>query len=123
MTADGSGPLWLRPGNPMGKVLLSILIFEVIAVGLALPVMLLVSKITVSVAVVSCVGLALLALVSAGLMRKPLGSLLGWLTQVGVVALGLLTPGMYIVGAMFLGIWVLTFVLGRKLDANAAAAG
>ncbi len=120
MTADGSGPLRLRPGNPMGKVLLSILVFEVIAVGLALPVMLLVSDVAVGVAVTACVGVSLLALVAAGLMRKPVGSLLGWLTQVVVVLLGLLTPGMYVVGAMFLGIWVLTFVLGRKLDANAA---
>jgi hypothetical protein len=122
MTGDGSGPLWVAPGNPMVKVMLSILIFEVIAVGLALPVMLLVSSVPVGLAVGACVGGAVLALLAAGLLRKPVGWVLGWVTQVLLVLFGLLTPGMYVVGAMFLGLWVLTFVLGRKLDANARTA-
>jgi hypothetical protein len=112
----------LDPGNPMRVVLLSVLIFQVIVFGLAIPVMILVSAVSVMSAAVFCGAAALLALVAAGLLRKPIGYPLGWLTQLVGVALGLLTPSMFVVGAIFLALWVLGFVLGKRLDANAAAA-
>ena len=59
---------------------------------------------------------ALLALVAAGTMRRPLGYYLGWVTQPVGVLLGLLTVPMFVVGTMFLGLWVLGFVLGKRLD-------
>lgn len=108
----------LSPKNPMRVVLLSILLFEVIAFGLAVPVMILLSGVPGPTAGLLGGGAALLALVAAGLMRRPLGYPLGWLTQLVGVALGLLTPAMYAVGAMFLALWVLGFVLGRRLDAQ-----
>jgi hypothetical protein len=112
----------LQPGNPMRVVLLSVLIFQVIVFGLAIPVMILVSAISAMSAVLFTGAAALLALVAAGLLRKPIGYPLGWLTQLVGVALGFLTPSMFIVGAIFLALWVLSFVLGKRLDANAAAA-
>ena len=113
----------LSPKNPMRVVLLSILCFEVIAFGLAVPVMILLSGVPGSTAGLLGGGAALLALVSAGLARRPLGYPLGWLTQLVGLALGLLTPAMYLVGAMFLALWVLTFVLGRRLDQQGTATG
>jgi Protein of unknown function (DUF4233) len=112
----------LTPGNPMRVVLLSILLFEVIVYGLAIPVMILVSAVPVASAVVFGGGAALLALVAAALMRRPAGYLVGWITQPVGVALGFLTSPMFVVGAMFLGIWVITFILGKRLDGQAAAA-
>jgi len=64
---------------------------------------------------------ALLALVAAGLLRRPLGYAIGWLTQLLGVSLGVLTPGMFAVGGIFLAIWVLCFVLGKRLDARPAS--
>jgi hypothetical protein len=107
--------------NPMRMVLLSVLIFEAIAFLLAIPVMIFVSEVGAGMAGAVSGGVAVLAVVSAGLMRKPVGYLLGWVTQVAGVALGFLTPAMFVVGLLFLGLWVLGVVLGRKLDAQATA--
>jgi hypothetical protein len=113
----------LSPKNPMRVVLLSILVFEVIAFGLAVPVMILLSDVPGVAAGLAGGGAALLALVAAGLMRRPLGYPLGWLTQLVGVALGLLTSAMFIVGGMFLALWVLSFVLGKRLDEQGEARG
>jgi hypothetical protein len=111
----------LSPKNPMRVVLLSILVFEVIAFGLAVPVMILLSGVSGLAAGLAGGGAALLALVAAGLMRRPLGYPLGWLTQLVGLGLGLLTSAMFIVGGMFLALWVLSFVLGKRLDEQGQA--
>lgn len=102
--------------NPMRVMLMSTLIFEVIAVGLAVPVMILVSAVPPVRAGLLTGAVALLALVSAALLRRPAGYLLGWLTQLGAIGLGLLTPSMFAAGALFAGLWVLGIVLGRRLE-------
>ena len=106
----------LSPQNPMRVVLLSVLLFEVIVFGLAIPVMIFNSGVSGGAAAGFGGGAALLALVAAGTMRKPYGYPLGWLTQLVGLALGLLTPSMFIVGIVFAAIWVVSFVLGRRLD-------
>ena len=111
----------LEPKNPMGVVLLSILAFEVIVFGLAIPVMILLSDVPGLTAGLAGGGAALLALVAAGMMRRPVGYPLGWLTQAVGLGLGLLTPAMYLVGGMFLLLWLVTFVLGKRLDEQGRA--
>jgi len=111
----------LRPGNPMRSVLLAILIFEVIAFSLAIPVMIRVSQTSIGLALGLGGGAALLALVAAGLLRNPAGYLVGWTVQLIGLALGFLTTPMFFVGAMFLALWLLTFVLGKRLDRPAVA--
>jgi hypothetical protein len=113
----------LLPGNPMRAVLMAVLCFEVVAFGLAIPVMIFVSGRSGLLAGLSGGAAAVLALLAAGLLRRPLGWPLAWLTQVAGLALGLATPGMFIVGSLFAALWVLTFVLGRKLEANRGDAG
>jgi hypothetical protein len=114
--------LTLQRGNPMATVLRTILIFEVILFGLAIPVMIFVSEVGGGAAAAfGGVGMVL-AVVSAGLLRGPLGYGLAWFTQVVAIALGVLTPAMYAVGGMFTLLWVLTFVLGRRLEARSPAA-
>ena len=111
----------LSPKNPMRVVLLSVLLFEVILFGLAVPVMILLSDVPGLTAGLAGGGAALLALVAAGGMRRSFGYALGWVTQVAGVALGVLTPAMFAVGGMFLLIWLITFVLGRRLDEQGQA--
>lgn len=107
----------MSAGNPMRTVLVTLLLFEIVVFGLAIPVMIYVSHVSIGLAAALGGGAALLALVAAGLMRKPVGYPLGWLAQLAGVALGLLTPSMFAVGGLFLGLWVITFVLGKRLDA------
>ncbi len=113
----------LGPQNPMRVVLLSLLAFEFILFRLAIPVMILISGVPALTAALCAGGAALLALVAAAMMRRPAGYPLGWLTQLVGLALGLLTPAMYLVGAMFLALWVLSFVLGRRLEHQGTARG
>jgi hypothetical protein len=80
--------------------------------------MILVSGTPAGPAALSGSGAALLALVAAGLLRKPLGYPVGWVAQLAGVLLGLLTPAMFVVGAMFAALWVVSFVLGKRLDAR-----
>jgi uncharacterized protein DUF4233 len=106
----------LTSRNPMRTVLLSILIFEVIVFGLAIPVMIFNSNVPPGTAAAFSGAAALLALIAAGMLRRLVGYTLGWLTQVAALALGALTPSMFAVGGLFAGLWVLTFVLGKRLD-------
>ena len=113
----------LRPDNPMRAVLMAFLIFEVIVFGLAIPVMILVSEVAPGVAAGAGGGAALLALVGAGLMRRPAGYPVGWAAQLVGILLGLLTPAMFGVGGLFAVLWVVTFVLGKRLEADPRAPG
>ena len=113
----------LTEGNPMGKVMMAVLIFEAITIGLAIPVMIMVSGTAPLAAGVGGGAAVLLALVAAGAMRRPqVGYPLGWLTQVGALALTALTIGMLIMGVMFACLWVVCFVLGKRLEAQRAGA-
>ncbi len=113
-----ASPLALSPKNPMRVPLLSVLLFEVVVFALAIPVMILVSHVDALPAALLGSGSALLALVSAGLLRKPVGYPVGWLAQVAGVLLGFLTPAMFVVGVMFAALWTVSFVLGKRLDAR-----
>jgi preprotein translocase subunit SecG len=112
----------LSPKNPMRVVLLSVLLFEVIVFALAIPVMIFISEVPAGLAAGFGGGAAVLALVAAGTMRRPIGYPLGWFTQVVGVALGFLTSSMFIVGLMFLAIWLVSFILGKRLDQAESAA-
>lgn len=110
--------LFLAAGNPMRMVLRALLIFEVIAFGLSIPVMIQVSGVSGLWAGVLGGSAALLCLVAAGLLKSRVGFLIGWLAQLGGVLLGLLTPGMFIIGGMFLALWIFTIVLGHRIESG-----
>jgi len=67
------------------------------------------------------IGLAVLALVAAGSLRRPFGYWLGHLTQVLSVALGFLIPVMFFLGGVFAALWALALVLGSRVDEAKAA--
>jgi hypothetical protein len=110
--------IFLSAGNPMRVVLMSVLIFEMIVFGLAIPVMIFVSNAPAAAAAGFGGAAAVLALVAAGLLRSGVGYVLGWLTQLAGMALGWLTSSMFIVGALLAAVWVLAFVLGKRLDSQ-----
>ena len=105
----------------MRVVLQTVLIFEVIVFGLAIPVMILISGVPAGAAAGFASGAALLALVAAGLLRSQAGYVLGWLAQLAGLALGFLTATMFVVGAVFTAIWVMSFLMGKRLDSRMEA--
>jgi hypothetical protein len=108
----------LSAGNPMRVVLMTVLIFEMIVFGLAIPVMIFISNVPAAAAAGFGAGAAVLALVAAGLLRSGVGYVLGWLTQLAGLALGFLTTLMFVVGMLLAAVWVLAFVLGKRLDSR-----
>jgi hypothetical protein len=64
--------------------------------------------------------LFVLLLLDTRLVRRPAGVWLGWLLQAVLIAIGVIVPLMYFVGALFLAIWIFCFVTGRRLDRNTA---
>ena len=61
-------------------------------------------------------GLAVLALVAAGLMRRPYGITLGWVVQALTWASAVLVTAMLGVALVFTALWVLLLVQGSKID-------
>ena len=61
-------------------------------------------------------GLALLALVASGMMRRPFGVTLGWLVQALTWASAVLVPAMIGVAVVFTALWVLLLLQGSKID-------
>lgn len=110
----------LAPTNPMGRVMVSILVFEAIIFGLAIAGMIQVSALSVPLSFGLGGGAAALAIVAAGLLRRPVGYVLGWLTQLVAVGLGFATEMMFAVGGMFALLWVVCFVLGRRIETTSA---
>lgn len=108
----------LRHGNPMARAVLSLLVFDVIVAGLAIPGMIWVSSVPVWAAVTAGVVGMVLALGAAVAVSRADSYLLGWVTHVYLVLLGLGSPMMYVVGAVFLVIWIAAIVLGRRLEAE-----
>ena len=95
---------------------MSVLIFEVIVFGLSIPVMILISDVPPRWPPVSEAGPRCSPLVAAGLLRRPAATTSAGPSSPSASLLGFLTTPMFIVGGMFLGLWVLSFVLGKRLD-------
>lgn len=113
--------LALNKGNPMGMVLMSVLFFEVIVFGLSIPVMLMVADVPAVTASLAGGGAAVLALIAAMVFRRSdLGYLLGWLAQLAGIALGFLTSAMFALGGLFAALWVISFVMGRRIATQQA---
>lgn len=98
-----------------------VLFLEAIVLGLATPVMIQVEDVSPALALVTGLGLAVVALVTSGLLRHSWAYTLGWLVQVGAVALGFLLPIAFFVGGMFAALWAAAYFLGRKIEADRAA--
>lgn len=70
--------------------------------------------------VVMCL-LSVASVLAAGLVRRPGGVLIGWAVQVATLLCGFLVPMMFLVGAIFTGLWVLCLRVGRQVDGAEAA--
>jgi hypothetical protein len=90
--------------------------FEALVLVLVTPVMISIAGVEASTAVPLCVGLAVLAVVAAGLLRNQVGYILGWLIQVAAVGLGFVVPAMFVLGLAFAAFWVMAYVLGKRID-------
>jgi hypothetical protein len=64
------------------------------------------------------IGLATLAVVAAGTLRRPWGITLGWVVQALTLLSALVVPLMLVVGIFFLTMWVTCLIQGARIDAE-----
>jgi hypothetical protein len=100
----------------------AVLCLEAIVVALTTPVMVTLHDIPVTTALVAGLGLAAACLVLAGMLRSEAAYVVGWELQVGAIALGLIVPLMFFLGALFAILWAAAYLLGRKIERERAAA-
>ena len=101
----------------MRRLCATVLIFEVVVIGLAIPVAITIAHARPVQAGVTGGVLAAVALVIAGLVGRP-GQ--GWavaggtVLQVAVIATGVVVPVMYALGVIFAALWLTAIWLGRR---------
>jgi len=62
-------------------------------------------------------GILMLALLATiAIVNQPVGIIIGWLLQVALLAFGLVVPLMWLIGAIFLGLWWLAVRNGTRVD-------
>lgn len=99
----------------------SVLFFEAIVVGLAIPVALQLTDASRPGVLWGFGAVAVGCLVCAGLVGRPGGVIAGSVLQVGVLATGLVVPTMVVLGVVFATLWVMAIRYGRRVDAIKAA--
>jgi fatty acid desaturase len=100
----------------------AVLSLEAVTLGLTTPVMIAIADVATGPAVAVGIGLAVVCLLLAGLLRAEWAYLLGWGVQVAAVALGLVIPLMFFLGGIFALLWGAADLLGRKIERERAAA-
>lgn len=98
----------------------AMLTFEAILLALSTPVMIAVEDVDKGLALTLGIGLSLLAIITAGSLRRPGAYWVGHGIQVASIGLGFLVPAMFFVGGLFAVLWIAAVVLGRRIEADRA---
>lgn len=62
-----------------------------------------------------CIGLAVVLVLAAGLVRRPWGIGLGSVLQVAFLATGVMIATMFLIGALFIAVWLRLLMLRHEL--------
>ncbi|WP_248582510.1 DUF4233 domain-containing protein [Nocardioides sp. InS609-2] len=108
--------------SPRRGMCAAVLCLEAITLGLTTPVLISIADASVALALSLGLGLAVACLLLAGMLRAEWAYALGWVIQVGAVALGFWVPMMFFLGAVFALLWGTADFLGRKIERERAAA-
>ena len=98
----------------MRVIAASVLTFEGLIVLLAIPVAVTLGGIEPSVAISGGLALAVLCLLVAGSLSRPWGYQAGWVVQGLVLASGFVVHAMFLVGGLFVALWVVGLRVGRR---------
>ena len=108
--------------SPRRMMCASVLGLECIVLGLMTPVLITVADVNTGLSLVIGLGLAVAAVLTAGLLRFEWAYYVGFAIQVAAFAVGVVIPVMFILGVIFGALWTTAYVLGRKIEAEQAAA-
>ena len=111
-----------RERSPRRGMCAAVLSLEAVVLGLTTPVLISVADVDTGVALAIGLGLAVLCLLTAGMLRNEWAYGLGWLVQVGAIGLGFVIGLMFFLGGVFAALWATAYLLGRKIERERAAA-
>ena len=111
-----------RVRSPRRGMCAAVLSLEAITLGLTTPVLISIADVDTPLALVVGLGLAVLCLLVAGMLRGEWAYSLGWLIQVAAIAVGFWIGLMFFLGAVFAALWATAYLLGRKIERERAAA-
>jgi hypothetical protein len=100
----------------------AVLCLEAIVLGLTTPVMVTLTDVSTSTALVVGLGLAVVCLLLAGMLRGEWAYALGWVVQLAAIGLGFVVPIMFVLGSIFALLWGSAYFLGRKIERERAEA-
>ena len=111
-----------RTRSPRRGMCAAVLSLEAITLGLTTPVLITIADVAAGTAVAVGVGLAVVCLLLAGMLRAEWAYQLGWAVQVAAIALGFVIPLMFLLGGIFALLWGSAYFLGRKIERERAEA-
>lgn len=106
---------------PRRMMCASVLAFESIVLALSSIVLISVEGVSTGRSLAVGLGLAVAALVVAGLLRREWAYYLGFAVQVAALAIGIVVPVMIVLGVAFGALWTAAYVLGLKIEREQAA--
>lgn len=109
-----------RTRSPRRGMCAAVLSLEAVTLGLTTPVLIVIAGVSVPTGLTIGLGLALVCLLLAGSLRSEWAYRGGWLVQVAAVALGVVIPLMFVLGAIFALLWGTADLLGRKIERERA---
>ncbi|GAA2892702.1 DUF4233 domain-containing protein [Nonomuraea rubra] len=104
----------VTPG--MRRLGASVLGMEAIVAGLITPVAISVGGVEPALAVTVGIGLAVLCVIAAGLLKRPFGYVLGSVVQVLAICTGFLVTTMFFLGAIFTALWITVIIVARRVE-------
>jgi hypothetical protein len=108
-------------GNPRRSMCATMLALQCIALGLSTPVLITIADVGTATALTIGLGLAVLSLLVAGLLRYEWAYYAGFAIQAATLALGFVIPVMFVLGVVFGSLYTAAYLLGRKIEADRAA--
>ncbi len=107
--------------SPRRMMCAAVLGFECIVLGLSSIVLITIEDVSVAKGLTAGLGLAVAAILIAGLLRYEWAYYAGFALQVAALALGIVVPAMIVLGAVFAALWTTAYVLGLKIEREQAA--
>ena len=119
---SGETPVANTQRSPRRGMAAAVLSLEAITLGLTTPVMITIADVDAGTATAVGLGLAVVCLLLAGMLRTEWAYLAAYVVQVAAVALGFVVPVMFLLGLVFAALWTAADLLGRRIERERAAA-
>ncbi|MEV0385320.1 DUF4233 domain-containing protein [Nonomuraea sp. NPDC050643] len=94
----------------------TVLGMEAIVAALVTPVAIRVSGVQPWLAVTVGIGLAVLCVVAAGLLKRPYGYVVGSVVHVLAICTGFVVPTMFFLGTIFAALWITAILVARRVE-------